>query len=163
MTPAWSRLPLAVTVTVMLGLSATASQQDAARPAGEEVQRRGCLVVDAATAGATADAPPTIHLRTTGSDHETLTLVKAPRTPLDLASHDGKFVEVRGIEYREGTETPHDTERTQGGRMQDVGQAAAVDPPAREEDSQDRRGTRRPGTTLQVSHVRVLAEACPAR
>ena len=127
---------------------------------GDEVTLRGCLMVQDAAPGTRPGTGPVVQLRSSEGTPETYLLVKAPRADVDLAAHAGKLVEVRGVEYHEGGEGPREQPRAQGGQMQDVGQAAAADPPSRGRDVKGQ--TAADLTTLQVSRIRVLAATCSA-
>lgn len=155
---------LAAAVLTTAAYAQAPSRTQATPPAadqGREVTHRGCLTT---TPSATPSTPaaqqhPVVHLRTGEAGNETtFALVTAPDADIDLARHADRLVEVRGVEYREGTAAGNETSRVQGGQMQDVGQAAIVESPSRARETTADSSVQR---TFEVTRIRVIAETCP--
>lgn len=138
---------------------ATSGRAETGRGADEVVSRRGCVVK---STGAVAPDVPTWELRPTTADPSgTMRLVTLPDSKVDLAAHEGRHVEVRGKERREGLASAVDQKpRVQAGQMQDVGQAAVLPPPERADASRDDRGPQR---LFEVHAVKTLGDTCSAK
>lgn len=153
---------LAAAVLTTAAYAQAPSRTQATPPAadqGREVTHRGCLTTTATPSTPTGQQRPAVHLRTGDAGNETtFALVTAPDADIDLARHADRLVEVRGVEYREGTAAGNETSRVQGGQMQDVGQAAIVESPSRARETTADSGVQR---TFQVTRIRVIAETCP--